>query len=836
MAYQSKLFQLKPVQLEEDLLQDEEVNEFEDEIKEYNIVVNSIITQNPNFTVCKVSSSNGELIYSNIYGAKKPEYDFPLVVEDPDFMDFIKEKMNLTVSGIWVENDFGRQLKAEEVFLQLPESDVEINRFITHKGLKSLNKTQAQIIVINAKDKNIALKEFLLNPKLIAGAFNSKTMDLEELPSPHEVALDWYRYCQGYFFAQLCLQKKMKKVIAKRIFDFYFSKIRKEVPKIEEIVTTPTKDFYNKAIENSKLYEEVYKHFCENPYRLIKAKGVGFNSIDNFALNLGFDMLDQRRINALMTEIFKQEINKNKDTVIELPKFYKIMSQIKGLEIEKLEEILKTKIQEKEFVIRRMDLGFGEKIYITSDQLFIEEFLTGKQISVLLESEFNFKQEAIDEINSIGFHNDESQTKAIENSYKNYLSIITGGPGSGKTTTLKKLLYIFNKYHPDKEIVLLAPTGVAGKRMTQAINSNKEERSGKVGVGSTIHRMLAENMFVSNFENKVFIIDESSMIDSTLATALLSKIGKNCHVIFVGDIDQIPPVGIGQVMKDLIESNKIPTAKLENIHRTTKDSKLPDIAKIIKEGKLPRDFGTIDEDYCFIPCKNENEIFSTMEDVTIKLLTEKGYKKSDIQLITPQNKKGLCSVESINDKFRWLLNEDISIKEYDFNLKHFVNQKGFNDGDRVINTKNNYELDIFNGEMGIANSVSNGNKSFFLQREGSENDLFIEGKSFFSFNLAYAITIHKSQGSEFPVLIIPLSSSHLFTWNRYLLYTAFTRAKQKVIIIGETDTYIKALKKIEVGNKLTTLKYELDKWKDHEIVYKYIMEGEFFDMLEILDQ
>lgn len=837
MAYQSKFLQVKENDVESfgnEYLQDEEKLEYVDEIKEYNIVVNSIITQNPNFTVFKASSS-GDLIHSDVYGIKKVEYNFPVLVEDPDFMDFIKEKMNLTISGTWVQNEYGRQLKAEEVFLQLPESDVEVNRFISHKGLKSLNKKDAQAIVSYAKSKNLALRDFLLDPKQLSEAFFSQNIPAKDKPVEIEVSLEWYQYQQGYMFAQLCLLKKMKKVIAKRIFDFYFSNIRKEVPKIEEVLTSTTKNFYQKAQENSRLFEEVYKNFIDNPYKLIKVKGVGFNSLDNFALNLGFDLLDPKRINALMTEIFNQEINKNKDTVIELSKFYKSLSKIKGLEPSKIEEILKDKIRNKEFVIRKMDLGYGEKIYITTDQIFIEEFLTGKRISKLLTNSFDFKQEAVDEITSEGFHNDDSQTKAIENSYKNYVSIITGGPGSGKTTTLKKLLYIFNKYHPDKEVILLAPTGVASKRMMQAINSDKVSGSGEVQVSSTIHRMLAENTGSGYFENKIFVIDESSMIDTVLATSLLSKVGRNCHLIFVGDIDQIPPVGIGQVMKDLIKYGKIPTARLENIHRTSEDSILPDIAKMIKEGRFPRKFGTIEDEYCFIPCKNENETFLKIEEVLIKLLSDKKYKKSDIQLITPQNKKGVCSVESINNRFRWLLNEDIEISEYDFNLKHFADQKGFNNGDRVINTKNNYDLDIFNGEMGIVQGVSNENKSFFLEKDDKLSDVYIEGKDFFYFNLAYAITIHKSQGCEFPVLIIPLSSSHTFTWNRFLLYTAFTRAKCKVIIVGETDTYIKALSKIESGNRLTTLQYEIENWKNHEIVYKNITEGEFFDMLELLE-
>ncbi len=411
----------------------------------------------------------------------------------------------------------------------------------------------------------------------------------------------------------------------------------------------------------------------------------------------------------------------------------------------------------------------------------------------------------------------EKQRDAVTSCLINNVSIVTGGPGTGKTTIINTLVRTFKGLGYD--VALAAPTGRAAKRM--------EEASGEFAM--TIHRLLEyvysedehELNFGRNEENQleqdVIIVDEASMIDVMLMDGLLRAVKDGTILIFTGDADQLPSVGAGNVLRDMIASDYIPTTRLTEIFRQAEDSRIVTNSHRINNGEYPEQSGE-GGDFFILRRNSEDEILSAIKEmVEGRLAAGFDFIKSadDIQILTP-TKRGVLGGPSLNTVLQDIINPH---REFAVELK--VGSKTFREGDRVMQLRNNYnaewqnDLDwtegegIFNGDMGIVESIDVIDKTMVVRSD--DRLITYSGEMFDEIDLAYAITVHKSQGTEFPAVIIPAWHFPPMLMTRNLLYTAVTRGKKLVLIIGDPRCIQRMIDNNRADERYTGLKYRLSR-------------------------
>ena len=415
-----------------------------------------------------------------------------------------------------------------------------------------------------------------------------------------------------------------------------------------------------------------------------------------------------------------------------------------------------------------------------------------------------------------------SQKEAILGAFQNGIEIITGGPGTGKTTIIKAIIEIFESCH--MKVVLAAPTGRAAKRMGESTGREAKtiHRLLDMGVSEEGEELLFETKEQKTIDGDVVIIDEASMIDVALMNNLLKAIKVGTRLIIVGDIDQLPSVGAGNVLKDLIESEFTKVVRLDEIFRQGKESLIVVNAHRINRGKMPK-LNEKGKDFYFLREENQDKILELIVDLINRRLPNfngKWDKYKDIQILAPM-KKGTLGVINLNQKLQEVLNPK----------KPYKDEKEFRDsvfrvGDKVMQIKNNYTLKwnrvqgigdlegegVFNGDMGFIESINNEDRTLNVIFD-DERRVKYDFSLLDELELAYAITIHKSQGSEFPVIIMPVYMGSPFLMNRNLLYTGITRAKSMVVVAGME----RALKYM-VENTKSMNRYSSLKWRIKEII------------------
>lgn len=370
------------------------------------------------------------------------------------------------------------------------------------------------------------------------------------------------------------------------------------------------------------------------------------------------------------------------------------------------------------------------------------------------------------------------------------VGVLTGGPGVGKTTVLKLVVELAKS--AGQQVILCSPTGRAAKRMAEATGYE----------AATVHRTLRydpmERSFTHNDEKPLeaglIIIDEVSMLDVVIAHALVKAVAHGTRLLFVGDPNQLPSVAAGNVLADLLNSNCIPTWRLTQIFRQSETSRIVSNAHLILAGEfpvLPR-AGEPKTDFYFFPVEGETESAQRLVDVvTDRIPTTFGLDWTrDVQVLAPMY-KGECGVDNINE----LLREHLPEKGYELNYR----DRTWREGDRVIHTKNDYEREVFNGDMGFVKSVNNDGSGLVV--DYPEQDLFYEPDQLGDLRPAFAITVHRSQGSEYPCVVIPLVMRHYLMLQRHLFYTAITRAKALVVLVGSE----RALE-VAIGNASQSLR------------------------------
>lgn len=535
-----------------------------------------------------------------------------------------------------------------------------------------------------------------------------------------------------------------------------------------------------------------------NPYRLSEdIFGIGFKTADKIALKTGIEKDSLFRIKAGIIHLLKSAED---DGHCYLPyeEFIEIAEDFLCTELGKITDALSKLEGEGRIIIVKDDIS---KVYLAS--IYNAEKYVSEKILAILSHEMEpkirgSKKDGIyDLINNLAAKEriilDDIQMKAIEKAVTEKILVITGSPGTGKSTILNFVIKIFEK--ENKSVLLGAPTGRASKRLCEA--TGKEAK--------TIHRLLNYkqklNKFLKNEKNPVdadmVIIDEASMMDIRLMRNLLLAIKPQTGVIFVGDVDQLPAVGPGNVLSDIIGSGIVPVIELKKIYRQEGESLIIYNAHKVRDGQFPYIGKPKNNDFFFIE-KNEPE---EVVDLILNLLTQRIPKSFnynplyDVQVIVPTN-KGIVGVNNLNSRIQDILNFN-SQKVLRGSVQYRLN-------DKVMQLKNNYEKDVYNGDIGFINGIDMEMEEITVNFDGRNVDY-----SFFELDelsLSYAISIHKSQGSEFKCVIIPLLTSHYMLLQRNLLYTAITRSKELAVIVGSKKAIGMAVNRNIVEKRYTSLK------------------------------
>lgn len=696
---------------------------------------------------------------------------------DPEMEDFINK--SVTFTGYFAD------LTMDDVYV-LEGSLVYTEKYGYQYKVENYHYQE-----VEGKD---AVIEFLASP-LVKGCGEKTACDIVETLG--EDALKKIKES----YTNLLLVPKMTEKKALKIYD----SIMKYRQTDEMIVELKNLGFtINEALSIINKYgEETISIVKSNPYCLNEL--IDFNKLDKVYLNIGtFD--DETRIKACLVETIKRLEMADGDTYFSLEEILDGLKRFFSL-------LPDTSITEK--IVD--ELSVNNDIIVDKDKYYLKttyemEYDIAKNLSLInnippVEIK-EFDTEIIKLQESIDVTYNKEQLLAIKKALENRISIITGGPGTGKTTIIKAITKLYIKIHnlrPDEissQIALLAPTGRAAKKLAESTGLP----------ASTIHRYLKWNKEANDFQinelNKNFhrlvIVDETSMIDTHLFDALLKGICTNIQLILVGDANQLPSVGPGLILSDLINSAVFTFTPLETIYRQSNNSYIPYLAQEIKNKNLSNDYLTKKDDYNFLNATGSNirELIKMICERSIK----KGLTDKDIQILAPMY-KGENGIDHLNEILRDLFNPpDTKKKE----IK--VGEVTYRVGDKVLQLTNDPNNGVFNGDIGyikdiVTITVPKKQEAIVIDFDGNKIDYKKEDMNMVKH--AYAISIHKSQGSEFPHVIMPITKSYYKMLYNKLIYTGVSRAKKSLVLIGEPYALIMAVNNDYSNQRKTTLKERL---------------------------
>ena len=714
-------------------------------------IVERIIFRNEEngYTVARITSTDGDLV---------------IVGSATIFKTNLKYKFT---GDFTYHNKYGEQFAFVDMEEVMPEGEVAIISYLSSANIPHVGEKMAERIVNKFKDETLDVIE--KNPeKLLSveGIGKKKYRDIKE-------ALD-------------------KQYAMRKIF-LYFSKYNLPASVILKIY----KEYGDDSIEIVR----------RNPYDLIgSVKGLGFKKADEIAENLGIERdSDFRKIAGLKYALMLA--NRDGHTYLPLDKLVRASEKILGLNFEDRDDLARTLSLEKNFFVERD--GENYNCYIAR-YLAAENYVAGKlnDLNISFEEEIDIDKKISDTEKFREIELSKTQRRAVKEAINRGVFVITGGPGTGKTTTLKVLIDIFESMN--KVIKLAAPTGRAAKRM--------KEQTGRDAF--TIHKLLeigfAGDLGFSNIEElecDVLILDEVSMVDILLMETLLKSIESPTRLILVGDKDQLPSVGAGNVLADILKSGVIESVNLEEIFRQSEESMIVKNAHLINKGEMPiLNVG----DFFMISERGEVKGLEIIKDlVKTRLPNYFNVSESEVQVLTP-TKKGNHGTINLNKVLQDHLNKNEDCIE--------VLGKKFKLGDRVLQTKNNYELEskienefyedrqkgVLNGDLGYISKIDKENKKLTVVFDDVRSVEY-SSENLDELALAYAMTIHKSQGSEFPVVVIPLYRAAPMLLTRNLIYTAITRASKAVVLVGQSEYLVKMIENNKTVKRYSNLAEKLRK-------------------------
>ena len=537
----------------------------------------------------------------------------------------------------------------------------------------------------------------------------------------------------------------------------------------------------------------------DNIYSLIEDMDFNFLDIDSIAMNSGIDKEDDRRIQALIIYVINEITFESGNTYVS---YEEIMHSIRKYVPSMDDEILEYNI---------FKLNERNKLKIVQDKYYLKEFYEAEKyiadklcflndIERAEPKDLDKKIESLEKRNGIVY--DKIQRSAIKKAIINNVTIITGGPGTGKTTIIKAIVALLKDIYKarDGEIALLAPTGRAAKKMFESTNIR----------AFTVHRYLGwdkdANKFMINEYNpnkdKYIIIDEVSMLDTILMSSLLKGIKRDVKLILVGDYYQLPSVGQGQILKDLIDSDLIDVVKLNCLYRQNENSYIPILASEIKDKDLDESFMTKKDDYSFIMSDNVEAIPKIM--YIVKNAIGKGYTDKDIQVLAPMY-KSINGIDTLNKHLQQIFNPADTRKN-----ELVLSEITYRVGDKVLQLVNDTENNVYNGDLGYITDIIDSKKSSSKKNEiivdYDGNYVTYTSDKFINIRHGYAISIHKAQGSEFALVIMPIVNNFNRMLYNKLIYTGVTRAKKSLVLVGDPNCFINGIKNDIVDYRKTTLK------------------------------
>ena len=545
----------------------------------------------------------------------------------------------------------------------------------------------------------------------------------------------------------------------------------------------------------AKIYREYGKESIEkvreNPYRLADdIWGIGFKTADGIAGKMGYEKEDPRRCRSGILYTLGQ-LSDEGHVYAEEEQLLKAAIELLEADEEPIRKAMAEMLQSEDLI------QDGDALYMPP--FYYAEVGTANRLRGLLNyAESNLFQKALDITaisKSSGIEYDEVQAEAIREAIASKVMVLTGGPGTGKTTTTQGIIAALKSM--GLSILLAAPTGRAAKRMSEATGMEAK----------TIHRLLEYNPkdgYKRNDENPLegdaLIVDECSMIDIILMNNLMKALPVNMRLVLVGDIDQLPSVGAGNVLRDIIDSEKIPVIRLTRIFRQAQTSRIVMSAHAINKGQFPDISNGKQTDFFFMQMEEPEQVAETI----VKLVKErlpKAYNRpaSDIQVLTPMQ-RGVVGAANLNTALQAVLNTSLLA----------LNRSGysFRQGDRVMQLRNNYDKDVFNGDLGYVEKVNLEDRTLQVDFDGKLVEY--EVSELDELTLAYATTIHKAQGSEYPIVVMPVLMTHYVMLQRNLIYTGITRAKKICVLVGTKKALSFAIRNMSVLKRNAKLKERLN--------------------------
>lgn len=656
--------------------------------------------------------------------------------------------------SLFVHPKFGTQFKVESYKQALPHEEGSLTKYLSSNKFPGIGKKAAQKIISElGMDVFDIIKE---NPQKIS---------------------------------TLSLTKRQK--------DSLLSGIN-SMDSYSEIVLKLAKYGINKRVAGNiyKTYHgDALSRLEADPYESVgNISGYGFKTADKIGQELGIKPDDKRRIKGAILQVIENALTQNGDTYVKLEELLDLTAELINFD---QYDLIANGISE---------LGKENKLIVTDEaaalkNIFETEVEIANELKRVVDSRQKAKNysdkkisKAIEHAESeLRINYDDTQKQAIKNALNNSISILTGGPGTGKTTIINGILLCLRElediptaaiYSDDTPFLLAAPTGRAAKRMGEitGISAKTIHRLLGLGIGDNQHTELED---INQLNGEILIIDEMSMVDMFLFKLLLRGIQDTKRIVFVGDKDQLPSVGAGNIFGDLISSQAFPTTKLETIHRQGDESSIITLAHAINNGEGENLIFEKTKNYSFIPCTS-NQVGQAIDQI-VSLALKRGFNKDDVQVLGAMY-NGPSGINSLNDIIQDIMNPaKIHSKKIE------AHGEVFRIGDRILQLQNNPEKDIYNGQIGKIIGIDENSKTNCLIANFDDREVKFDLRDLSELTRAYAITIHKSQGSEFPLVILNLTMQNYMMLRRNLLYTAITRAEKNLVMVGEKRAYQMAL-------------------------------------------